>query len=131
MGLPVTTPLTACLKSWPTVFMYVSMAHAMVLALVPMSGAGMSVSGPMLLPEGVDEAARDALELRLRDAVRVKLDAALSAAERQAHEGALPRHHGREGLEVVEADGLVVADAALVRAEEVVVLDAVALEEPV
>ena len=31
-------------------FMYVSMAHAMVCAFVPTSGAGMSVSGPMLSP---------------------------------------------------------------------------------
>ena len=41
-GLPVTTPFTLCLFTMPTVFMYVSMAQAMVCALVPMSGAGMS-----------------------------------------------------------------------------------------
>ena len=52
-GLPVTTPLTLCLFTTPTVFMYVSMAHAMVCALVPTSGAGMSYSGPMLLAERV------------------------------------------------------------------------------
>jgi hypothetical protein len=41
-GLPVTTPRLACLFAWPTVFMYVSMIQAIICALVPTSGAGMS-----------------------------------------------------------------------------------------
>jgi hypothetical protein len=47
----------------------------------------------------------------------------------EPHERALPGHHRRERLDVVERDGFVEADAALERAEHVVVLDPVALEE--
>ena len=42
-GLPVTTPGTEN----PSRVEYVSMIHAMISPLVPMSGAGMSRSGPM------------------------------------------------------------------------------------
>ena len=42
--------LHALLLAWPTMFMYVSIIQAMVWALVPTSGAGMSYSGPMLSP---------------------------------------------------------------------------------
>ena len=41
-GLPVTTPGTV----YPALTEYVSMIHAMVCSSVPMSGAGMSLSGP-------------------------------------------------------------------------------------
>ncbi len=113
----------------PTMFMYVSIIHTIVCALVPTSGAGMSYSGPMFCAERVGEAARDALELGLGVQARVELDAALAAAERDVVQRRLPRHHRRERLDLVERDVLVVADAALERAEDVVVLDAVALEE--
>ncbi len=49
-GLPVTTPFTICFCADPTMFMYVSIIHAMVWLLVPTSGAGMSYSGPMFSP---------------------------------------------------------------------------------
>ena len=42
------------------------------------------VVGADVAAERVDEATRDALQLGLRDAVRVELDAALAAAERDA-----------------------------------------------
>ena len=87
------------------------------------------VLGADVLAERVGEAARDPLELELRDRVRIELDAALSSAEREAQERGLPRHHGGERLDVVQRDLRVVAHAALERADEVVVLDPVALEE--
>ena len=62
------------------------------------------VVGADVRAERVGEAARDALQLGARDRVRVELDAALAAAERQVHERALPRHHRRERLHVVERD---------------------------
>ena len=43
-GLPVTTPGTV----WPACMEYVSIIQAMTWALVFMSGAGMSRSGPMI-----------------------------------------------------------------------------------
>jgi hypothetical protein len=59
---------------------------------------------------------------------RVDLDAALAAAERDLVERALVRHPRRQRLHLVQVGLVVVADAALVRPEHVVVLDAVALE---
>ncbi len=88
------------------------------------------VLGADVLAERVREAARDAGELRLRHRARVELDAALAAAVRQAHQRALPRHHRRERLDLVERHHRRVAHAALERTEDVVVLNAVALEEP-
>jgi hypothetical protein len=64
-------------------FMYVSIAHAIVWALVPTSGAGMSYSGPMLSPS----AWMNRRVMRCsspRDAARVELHAALAAADRGA-----------------------------------------------
>ena len=92
-------------------------------------GRGDVVLGSDVLTERVGEATRDLLELVLRDPVRVELDAALAAAERDAHQRALPRHHRSERLDVVERDRRVVTHTALERSEQVVVLDAVALEE--
>ena len=48
--LPVTTPRTRLRSPAPTMFMYVSIIQTMVWLLVFTSGAGMSYSGPMLLP---------------------------------------------------------------------------------
>ena len=81
--------------------------------------------------ERMEEAARDALELGARDGARIELDAALAAAERKVHERALPRHHRGERFEIVEPCVLVVTHAALERAEDVRVLDAVALEQAI
>ena len=75
------------------------------------------------------EAAGHALELAPRKLLRIADDAALRAAERQAHERALPRHPHRERLDLVAGDVRVVADAALRRAARDVVRDAVALED--
>ena len=44
-GLPVTTPST----EWPWFIENVSKIHAITCELVPMSGAGMSRSGPISL----------------------------------------------------------------------------------
>ena len=44
IGLPVTTPRT----EKPALTEYVSIIHAMFLSSVPMSGAGMSRSGPIM-----------------------------------------------------------------------------------
>ena len=57
------------------------------------------------------------------------IDAALAAAVRDAHDGALPGHPHREGLDLVEGHVLVIADAALGGAAAQVVLDAVAGED--
>ena len=92
-------------------------------------GRGDVVLGSDVLAERVGEAPRDPLELALRDRVRVELDAALAAAERHAHERALPGHHRRERLDVVERDRRVETHTALERSEQVVVLDSIALEE--
>jgi hypothetical protein len=83
---------------------------------------------PDVVAERRGEAARDALELGLRVLARIDLDAALAAAERDLVERALVRHPRRQRLHLVEVGLVVVADAALVRPEHVVVLDAVALE---
>ncbi len=57
-------------------------------------------------------------------------DAALAPAVGEAGDGALPGHPRRQGPDLVEADVGVVADAALVGAEGVVVLHPVAGEHP-
>ncbi len=44
IGLPVTTPGTLL----PWVMEYVSIIHAIVCSSVPRSGAGMSMSGPII-----------------------------------------------------------------------------------
>ena len=50
MVLPVTMRRTLFFSFIPTMFMYVSIIHTIVCSLEPTSGAGMSQSGPMLLP---------------------------------------------------------------------------------
>jgi hypothetical protein len=84
--------------------MYVSIIQTMIWPLVPTSGAGMSYSGPMLAPSAW---------------VNRRVMRSSSACE------CWP---GRQRLHLVEGDLLVVADAPLVGAENVAVLDAVALE---
>jgi hypothetical protein len=89
------------------------------------------VVGADVVAEGVGEAAGDALELARRMIARVEFDAALAAAEGDVVQGALERHPGGQRLDLVQRHLVVEADAALVGAEHVVVLDAVALEQPV
>ena len=69
------------------------------------------------------------LELLERQLLGVDDDAALAAAVRDPDDRALPGHPHRQGLDLVEADVLVVADAALGRTAAEVVLDAVAGED--
>ena len=76
-----------------------------------------------------EEAAGQALELLLAELLGVDDDAALAAAVRDADDRALPGHPHGEGLDLVERDVLVVADAALGRPATEVVLDAVAGED--
>ena len=105
------------------------MIQAMIWALVLTSGAGMSFSGPIEDLDLGEVAPGQALELLLAELLGVDDDAALAAAVRDADDGALPGHPHREGLDLVEGDVLVVADAALGRAAAQVVLDAVAGED--
>ena len=74
------------------------------------------------------EAARDARDLGRGELARVAAHAALRAAVRQAEQRALPRHPHRERRALAEVDALVVADAALRRAEHRGVLHAVGRE---
>ncbi len=128
-GLPVTTPLTICFCAEPD-HVGVGVHHPRHgLAVGADVGRGDVVLGADVLAERVGEAARDALQLGARDRVRIELDAALATAEGKAHQRRLPRHHRGERLHVVERDLRVEADAALERPEDVVVLDAVALEQ--
>ena len=99
----------------------------MTWALVLTSGAGMSLSGPMSTSSSVKKR-RLSFQLALRQLLGVDDDAALAAAIGDAHDGALPGHPHREGLDLVEGDVLVVADAALGWASAEVVLDAIARE---
>ena len=76
-----------------------------------------------------EEPAGQALQLLLAELLGIDDDAALAAAVRDADDRALPGHPHREGLDLVERDVLVVADAALGRAAAQVVLDAIAGED--
>src|SRR6185369_13037772 len=75
-----------------------------------------------------EKAAGQALELLLAELLGIDDDATLAAAVRDADDRALPGHPHGEGLDLVERDVLVVADAALGRAAAEVVLDAIAGE---
>ena len=96
-----------------------------------MSGAGMSSCGPMNGAQLGGEAARDARQLVLRELARVAAHAALRAAVRQPQQRALPGHPHRERRALAEVDGVVVADAALRRAEHRRVLHPVGRERAV
>ena len=75
------------------------------------------------------EAPRQPLELAERHAARIAANAALRAAVRKPEERALPRHPHRERGALAERHLRVVADAALRRAGDARVLDAVAGED--
>ena len=93
-------------------------------------GRGNVLLGADLVDDLARVAPREPLLLAERERLRVADDAALGAAEREAHQRALPRHPHRERLHLVLRHGRVVADAALGRAARHVVDDAVALERP-
>ncbi len=63
------------------------------------------------------EAARDARQLVLGELARIAADAALRAAVRQPQQRAFPGHPHGKGSALAQVDGVVVADAALRRAE--------------
>jgi hypothetical protein len=98
-------------------------------------GVGVHVGGgdvALRADEDLDlgrEPAGQRLELLHRELLGVDDHAALATAVRDAHDGALPGHPHREGLDLVEGHVLVVADAALGRAAAQVVLDAIAGED--
>ena len=105
------------------------MIQAIVCALVPTSGAGMSISGPITPWSSV--AKRRVTRSSSSEAQRARIDrhAALRAAERDVDEGALPGHPHRERPHLVEVGRRVEADAALGRSARHVVLHAVAGED--
>ena len=105
------------------------MIQAMIWGVVLTSGAGMSRSGPMRTEISVKNRRVRPSSSFVRELLGVDRDAALAAAVRDADDRALPGHPHREGLDLVERDVLVVADAALGRAAAEVVLDAVAGED--
>src|SRR5216683_3139317 len=74
------------------------------------------------------EPAGHVLELVERKLFRVDDDAALGASEGDVHDRALPRHPHRQGLDLVQGDVWVVADAPLRRPAIDVVLHAIARE---
>ncbi len=93
-------------------------------------GADVGGRDVLLRPDLVDDlarvAARHPLELAAGELLGIDDHAALRAAERQAHQRALPRHRHRQALDLVLRDAVVVADAALGGAARDVVGDAVA-----
>ena len=95
-------------------------------------GADVGGGDVLLGADLVDDLARVApgqpLLLTDREQLRITDDAALRTAERQAHQGAFPRHPHREGLDLVQRHCRVVADPALRRPSRHVVHDAIALE---
>ena len=71
-----------------------------------------------------EEATAERLQLLLAQLLRIDDHATLAAAVGDADDRTLPGHPHREGLDLVDADVLVVADPALRRAAAQVVLDA-------
>ena len=107
------------------------MIQAMTCALVFTSGAGMSFSGPISTSISVMKRRRQALELASRlSFLGSTITPPLPPPNGMPDDRALPGHPHGERLDLVEADVLVVADAALGRAATQVVLDAIARETP-
>ena len=104
------------------------MIQAIVCALVPTSGAGMSESGPTIPSSSVAKRRVSASSSRRLEPGRIAGHAALRATERHLHEGALPGHPHGQGAHVIEISLRVVSQAALRRPTRIVVLDAVAGE---
>ena len=123
-GLPVTQA-----GVWPWSLPYSSISQAIVCALVPTSGAGMSRCGPEHLLDLVHERAGDRLDLLRLELARVDVHAALGAAEGDVGDRRLPGHQLGQRAHLVEVDLGVEADAALVGPAGAVVLHAVAGED--
>ena len=77
------------------------------------------------------ETPRNAHDLVGAVAVGVELDTALGAAEGQVDERALPRHQRGESFHLGVGNGRMEPNAAFVGAQDVVVLDPVALKDAV
>ena len=106
------------------------MIQAMICALVPTSGAGMSLSGPIRIADLRREAPGQPLELARATASWDRtMTPPLAPPKGMSDDGALPGHPHGQGLDLVERHVRVVADAALGRAAAQVVLDAVAGED--
>ena len=89
------------------------MIQAIVWAFVFTSGAGMSRSGPMSGLISVVKRRVSPSTSRLAELLRIDDHAALGAAVRDVHAGALPGHPHRQRPHLVEGHVLVIADAAL------------------
>ncbi len=89
-------------------------------------GRGHVFVGPDHFDQLGGVAARDPFDLRHRERRRIAGDAALSAAERQVDDSALPGHPEGQRGHLVERDAGMEADAALGRAAREVVLHAIA-----
>ena len=105
------------------------MIQAMTWALVLTSGAGMSRSGPMRTSISVANRRVSPSSSFWLSCFGSTMTPPLPPPYGMPDDRALPGHPHREGLDLVEADVLVVADAALGRAAAEVVLDAVAGED--
>ena len=120
--------MTTAVTVWPHVHrvgVHHPRHHALVRVHVGRRNVGVGT-------ERVDDArrvaAREPLELAGAHLERIADHAALRAAERQVHDGALPRHPRRERLHFLERHLHVEADAALGRPARRVVQHAVAGE---
>ena len=105
------------------------MIQAIVWALVPTSGAGMSESGPMMPSSSVANRRVRASSSFALIARRIAGHAALRAAERHIDQGAFPGHPHRQRADVVEVRRRMEPQAALGRTARHVVLDAIARED--
>ena len=98
-------------------------------------GVGAHVRGgnvvirPDLIADRRAEPAGDPHQLVAAEIARVALDPALAAAEGDPHQRTFHRHQDRQRLDVVQVDVRVVANAALVRPQRIVVLHPIALEK--
>ena len=122
-GLPVTQ------AGWnPSYLAYSFMIQAMTWASVPMSGAGMSLSGPIMswifsMNFRVSRSSSPRESLR-----RVAIHPALGPAERQVDDRRLPRHQAGQRPRLVLVHRRMVAQAPLVGPARIVVLDPIADE---
>src|SRR5512141_173177 len=91
-------------------------------------GGGDVAEGADVLGQDPDPAAAETLLLALAEVMRVANDAALAAAERDVHDGALPGHPHRQGADRVDRLLGGEADAALAGPAGIVVLAAEAVE---
>ena len=105
------------------------MIQAIVCALVPTSGAGMSESGPMMPSSSVAKRRVNASSSFELIAGRVAGYAAFRAAERHIDQRALPGHPHGQRADVIDIRRRMESEAALGRAARDVVLHAIARED--